>query len=170
MFDPIIQVSIDLSSLMCYHRNKQKQLKMKKIITLILLCFILYSCNQKSTETEKVTLLTGEVEKRDLVAETGMPVNLIRKIHMDKNLLTGKTDTLEDYKMYKIETPNGGKMYFIYTGLVDTVLLRPLPNNYAYMITYEYGGADAGGYPEMSVYGEYPVVTKVEMLKMKSKH
>lgn len=141
---------------------------MKKIITLILFCFTIYSCKQKVND--KVSLLTGEVEKRDLVTETGMPVKLIHKIHTDNNLATGKSDTIEDYKLYKIETPNGAKMYFAYTGFADTVLLRPLPTNYAYMITYDYGSSDGGGYPEKSIYTEYPMVTKVEMLRMKSKH
>ena len=142
---------------------------MKKIAPLILLCFTLYSCEEKVVN-DKVTLLTGEVEKKDLITETGVPVKLIRKIHMDNNLLTGTTDTIEDYKLYKVQTPNGGKMYFTYTGFADTVLLRSLPSNYFYRITYDYGSSDGGGYPEKSVYTEYPMVTKVEMLRMKSKH
>jgi hypothetical protein len=61
-------------------------------------------------------------------------------------------------------------MYFSYAGFIDTLLLRPLPNLYAYYITYDYGNSDGGGYPERSIYAEYPAVTKVEMRKMKSKH
>jgi hypothetical protein len=141
---------------------------MKKILTLILLSFTLFCCEQKNNDTN--TGLTGEAEKTDLFTETAAPVALIHKVHMDNNLTNGRSDTIEDYKLYKIQTPNGGKMYFTYTGFADTVLLRPLPENYFYKITYDYGSSDGGGYPEKSLYAEYPMVTEVEMLKIKSKH